>query len=258
MHDIGMKALAAALLAGVAAPAFAADPVDPVVEVIEQPAFGGWYLRGHIGMSNQFVDRLESPDFSLPLEHTFLDEGTFSSAPIMGVGIGYKFNDYLRGDIGVEYRGAADFSALDRATWGGGTPPSFTNDYSGKKSEWLLLANAYADLGTYYGITPYVGAGIGASRIEISNFRDINEINNGGGYANSTSTWNFAWALHAGLGIQATERVTIDLGYSYVNLGDAETGPIYNFDPAIDPASAITFKNIASHDLKLGVRYSLN
>lgn len=257
MHNIGMKALAATLLAGVAAPAFAADPVDPVVEVIDQTAvIGGWYLRGHIGMSNQFVDALESPDFLVPLEHTFLDDADFSSAPIMGLGIGYKFNDYLRGDIGVEYRGAADFDALDRAAWGDGT--SFTNEYSGKKSEWLLLANAYADLGTYYGITPYVGAGIGASRVEIANFRDINEIKNGGGYADATSTWNFAWALHAGLGIQATERMIIDLGYSYVNLGDATTGPIYNFDPALTPASGITFKDIASHDLKLGVRYSLN
>lgn len=256
MFDFGRKAFVATLLAGVAAPAFAADLPDPVIVDPAPVVYGGWYLRGHIGMSNQFLDGLESPDFLLPLEHTFLDKGDFSSAPIMGVGIGYKFNDYLRGDIGVEYRGAADFNALDRAAWGDGS--SFTNEYSGKKSEWLLLANAYADLGTYYGITPYVGAGIGTSRIEISNFRDINEINSGGGYADATSAWNFAWALHAGVGIQATERMTIDLGYSYVNLGDAETGPIYNFDPARAPASSMTFKDIASHDLKLGVRYSLN
>ncbi|WP_269931422.1 outer membrane protein [Aminobacter sp. HY435] len=260
MHFIGRRVVAAALLAGVSAPVYAADMPDPIIEV-PAPVYGGWYLRGHIGMSNQRLDRLEADAFSGPtiMSHTWLDKGSFSSAPIMGVGVGYKFNDYLRGDIGVEYRGAADFNALDRVERTPGGPGNvYTNDYSGKKSEWLLLANAYADLGTFYGITPYVGAGLGASRNTISNFRDVNELFNGGGYANTTSKWNLAWALHAGIGIQATERMTIDLGYSYVNLGDAQTGTIYNFDPSYAPVSGITFKNIASHDLKLGVRYSLN
>lgn len=260
MRNFGKKAFAAALLASATAPAFAADLPEPIIEV-EQPSYGGWYLRGHIGMSNQRLDRLESSAFSGPgiASHTWLDKGSFSSAPIMGVGVGYKFNDYLRGDIGVEYRGASDFNALDRVvTLPSGPGDTYTNDYSGKKSEWLLMANAYADLGTFYGVTPYIGAGLGASRNTISNFRDINNVLGGGGYANTTSKWNLAWALHAGIGIQATERMTIDLGYSYVNLGDAQTGTIYNFDPAYAPVSGITFKNIASHDLKLGVRYSLN
>ena len=108
-----------------------------------------------------------------------------------------------------------------------------TNDFRAQKSEWLFLANAYADLGTFYGITPYVGAGIGTSRNTISGFRDINIINGGGGYAGDESQWNFAWALHTGIGIQATERLTIDLGYSFVSLGDAHTGPLQNDDPGL-------------------------
>lgn len=260
MRNFGRNAFFAALLVGVSAPVYAADMPEAIMEVA-QPAYGGWYLRGHLGMSNQRLDKLQSVLFedSGILEHGWLDKGGFASAPIMGVGIGYRFNDYLRGDIGVEYRGKSDFNALDRVTWAPGDPDdTYTNDYSAKKSEWLLLANAYADLGTFYGVTPYLGAGIGASRNTISNFRDVNEFYGGGGYANSTSKWNFAWALHAGVGIQATERMTVDLGYSYVNLGDANTGTIYNFDPSLGSSAGITFKDITSHDLKLGVRYSLN
>ena len=255
-----MKAFAAALLVSVTAPAFAADLPEPIIEV-EQPSYGGWYLRGHIGMSNQRIKRLESSLFDIPAAHGWYDEGGFGSAPIFSVGAGYKFNDFLRGDLTVEYRGASEFHALD---WVQAAPagPITTNDYRGKKSEWLFLANAYADLGDFYGVTPYLGAGIGASRNTISGFRDTNIINGGGGYAADKSRWDLAWALHAGLGIKATERMTIDLGYSFVALGNGQTGELKNDDPTqpFPPAGneGIRFKDITSHDFKLGVRYSLN
>ena len=75
MFDIARKALFAALLAGVAGPAFAADYYEPPVE--EVPVYGGWYIRGHIGMSNQFFDELTS---SLYLEPSILDYGFTTTA----------------------------------------------------------------------------------------------------------------------------------------------------------------------------------
>ncbi len=258
MFDFARKALFAALLAGVAGPAFAADYYEPPVDIPPPPVVGGWYIRGHIGMSNQFFDGMTSDIYADPaiVDFGWYDRGGFGSAPIFGAGAGYKFNDYLRGDLTVEYRGKSDFEALDYVVDGAGLE---TNDYRAKKSEWLFLANAYADVGTFYGITPYVGAGIGASRNTISNFRDINVIRNAGGYADDESQWNFAWALHTGVGIQATERMTIDLGYSFVSLGDAKTGSLQNDDPDFTlPNDGFKFNDLYSHDLKLGVRYSLN
>jgi opacity protein-like surface antigen len=259
MFNFATKALFAALLAGVAGPAIAADYYEPPVEEAPPPeVYGGWYIRGHIGMSNQYFDELTSSLYLEPsiLDYGWIDSGGFSSAPIFGGGVGYQFNDYLRGDLTVEWRGKSDFNALDFVTDAGGTT---TNDFRAKKSELLFLANAYADVGTFYGITPYVGAGIGASYNTISHFRDINIINGGGGYANDDSKWNLAWALHAGLGLQASERMTVDLGYSFVSLGDAQTGPLQNDDPSFDiPNDGFKFNDIYSHDFKLGVRYSLN
>ncbi len=256
MHNFAKKILAAAVVAGGCAPAMAADLYEP--PVIEVPVVvGGWYIRGHIGMSNQDFDGLDSSlyDSAAILDYGWHDEGGFSSAPLFGVGVGYEFTDYLRGDLTVEYRGKSDFEALDYVTTAGGTT---TNDFSGTKSEWLVLANAYADLGTYYGVTPYIGAGIGASYNSIDHFRDINIINGGGGWADDASEWNFAWALHAGLGIEATERLTIDLGYSFVSLGDGATGTFHNDDPAFDiDNDGFQFNDIYSHDFKLGVRYAL-
>jgi opacity protein-like surface antigen len=257
MYGFVKKALFAALLTGVAGPALAADYIEEPIEVV---AVGGWYLRGYIGMSNQFFDGLESDLFDIPVEQGWYDDGGFGSAPIVGGGIGYEFNDYLRGDITVEWRGKSEFNALQwlRAD---ADPDITTDDYTAEKSELVFMANGYYDIGDFYGITPYVGAGIGTSYNTISHFRDINIIENGGGYADDNSEWNFAWALHTGLGFQATERMTIDFGYSFISLGDAETGALHNDDGTSFPEGlneSIKFNDLYSHDFKLGVRYSLN
>ncbi|WP_416795666.1 outer membrane protein [Ciceribacter azotifigens] len=249
-------AFAAMLLASTSA--LAADLyVEPDPQPVA-PSFGGFYLRGHLGMSNQQLGSLEHPLFDAVEIHEFLDEGGFDSAPLAGIGVGYQFNDWLRADAFVEYRGDASFSALDRYghTGAAGTVWDGTNDYSGTKSEWLLMANAYVDVGHWYGITPYVGAGLGASRNTISHFQDVNVPTAGVSYGDTASTWNFAWALHAGLAYQVTDRMTLDLGYSYMNLGDAKTGDLKAYDGSVTN-EPMHFKDITSHDIKLGFRYSL-
>jgi len=253
------------LLAGLMMPAQAADPYEPpVIEYDPPPKYvppsGGWYLRGHLGMTNQSVKSIYNILMDNPDRHEWLDRGKFASAPLFGVGVGYQVNNYLRVDGIVEYRGKAAFNALDRydeidtgnGVWDG------TNEYSAKKSEWLVMANAYADLGEFHGIVPYVGAGIGASRNTIHNFRDVNVPTNGVAYAGEAPTWQFAWALHAGVGIKATDRMTIDLGYSYVDLGSARTGDVIPFTGPNTVNNPTHFRRLTSHDFKLGVRYALD
>ncbi|MCA1492464.1 outer membrane protein [Sinorhizobium alkalisoli] len=247
-------AIIAALLSGtpaVAADLYIEDPGDPPVVLS-----GGWYLRGHLGMSNQRLGHLENGAFDDVAVHQFLDSGSFDSAPLGGLGIGYQFNDWLRLDGIVEYRGKADFAALDRYDEDGDGVWDGTNDYDGAKSEWLLMANVYVDIGDWNGIKPYVGAGIGASRNTISNFRDINVPNLGVASASSDPTWNFAWALHAGVAYQATDRLAVDFGYSYVDLGNARTSTIRSYDGNFS-SPPMHFEDITSHDFKLGMRYSL-
>lgn len=263
-----MKTAAKYLLGGFvlatagAAPAMAADIYEPTV--IETPeyvpaAVSGWYLRGDIGMSNQ---RLEGGLYNALFDTTdiveFLDPGGFSSAPTFQVGIGYQFNDWLRSDLTVQYRGAADFSALDRyETTDDANPATFdgTNDYSARKSELAMMANAYVDMGTYMGVTPYIGAGLGASRNTISSFTDVNVAAAGVAYGATHSEWHLAWALHAGLGYQINDRVTLDLSYSYLNLGNAQSGDLIAYDGTNTIYNPMVFNDIRSHDIKLGLRY---
>ena len=50
--------------------------------------------------------------------------------------------------------------------------------------------------------------------------------------------------------------MAIELGYSYVNLGNGTTGPDQHFDPTTPNGHVFQFHNITSQDVKLGVRWN--
>ncbi len=259
------------------AAAFAADMPIAAPPMYGPPIqdFGGWYLRGDIGFSNQSVKdvKLSNPAAYQGLS-SFNQTTGFDTAGTYQIGVGYQFNNWFRADITGQYRGKSNFKGTDLVTfpWGGGVASGFDN-YNASKSELLFLANAYVDLGTWWCVTPFIGAGVGASRVSISNFTDA-----GGNNANFTalgvpvvsgpvnasfataapgSKWNFAWALHAGLGYKVMPNVTLELAYSYVNLGDGVTGVASTFDGS-SGGHVFTFRNITSNDLTLGVRWDLD
>ena len=218
--------------------------------------FGGWYLRGDIGFSNQKVQRLNN----------VLDAGNltsdqhlgFNTAGIFGLGVGYTFNNWFRADVTGEYRGNSNFFGTDAITYAGGVG---VDTYHATKSEWVVLANAYVDLGTWYCITPFVGAGVGGARVSIANFTDQGLANNGGGalpglaFGDNISKWNFAWAVHAGLAYKVSPNLTFELAYRYLDMGDGLTGDLRTFDGTNKVNNPTTFKHITSQDLKLGMRW---
>lgn len=264
---------AASLLSSVA---FAADmPIAPPPAYAPPPPadFGGWYLRGDIGFSNQKTKdmRLQDPARYDGLS-SFNQTTAFDTAGTYQVGVGYQFNSWFRGDITAQYRGNSNFKGTDLVTFPfAGAVASGVDNYSASKSELLFLANAYVDLGTWWCVTPFIGAGVGASRVSISNFTD-NGLTNAqlatppfvGGppvassaVAGNGSQWNFAWAAHAGLAYRVSPNLTLELAYSYVNLGDGYTGVAATFDGS-SGGHAFKFRDITSHDLKFGVRWNLD
>ena len=243
--------------------AFAADmaiappPAYAPAPVVED--FGGWYLRGDIGFSNQRVDRLNNV---LDRNNTSsVQTLNFNSAGIFGLGVGYKVNNWFRADVTGEYRGNSQFHGTDRITYPGGVG---IDTYNGTKNEWVVLANAYVDLGTWWCVTPFIGAGVGGARVAINGFTDQGIANNGGGalpglaYGDSVAKWNFAWAAHAGLAYKVTPSFTVELAYRYLDMGDGLTGDLRTFDGVNAINNPMTFKHITSHDLKLGVRWDLS
>jgi opacity protein-like surface antigen len=250
-----MFALAGVTALVVGSGALAADLAAPYQPV----ATGGWYLRGYVGQSNQFVNSISHPSFATAQEFTFLDKGGFDSAPFYGAGVGYQWNSWLRTDVTGEYRGKASFHALDRF-YNTGAAAYNTNEYTASKSEWVALVNAYIDLGTWWSITPFVGAGVGVAFNTIEHFRDNNIIAGGGGWADIGRQTNLAWALHAGASYRASQSFAVELSYRYLNVGNGRSGILQNLDPLFvsgNPLAPMTFHNIQSHDLMLGLRWLL-
>jgi opacity protein-like surface antigen len=245
--------------------AFAADmaiappPMYAPPPVVED--FGGWYLRGDIGFSNQRVDRLNNV---LDAGNTSsVQHNNFNTAGIFGLGVGYKLNNWFRGDVTGEWRGNSQFHGTDRISYVGGVG---VDTYHATKNEWVVLANAYVDLGTWWCMTPFIGAGVGGARVAINGFTDQSIASNpvqpgpalaGLAYGDNVAKWNFAWAVHAGVAYKVTPNFTVELAYRYLDMGDGLTGDLRTFDGVNAINNPMTFKNITSHDLKLGVRWDL-
>jgi opacity protein-like surface antigen len=244
------------LLAGavtlVTLPAANAADLPPIMPV-KAPAvydYSGWYLRGDIGMTNQQVKSVTNSVLSNGF--TTVDKN-FESGMLFGLGVGYQFNSWLRFDVTGEYRGETGYHGMEVENNG-----NSANNITAKKSEWLGLFNAYVDLGTWYGITPFIGAGVGASRNTISSLRDQGTAAGALWYGAEGSKWNLAWAAHAGLAYSVTPGLTVEFAYRYVDLGDAFGGDLCTYDgTGCGQPDTTTFKDITSHDVKFGLRWML-
>jgi len=260
MSKLTTIAFATCALAVISAPALAADvPQRPVP--VPHAVMTGWYLRGDIGYSNQQVDEL----FNVLYEGVGVTDvnnisAEFDGGPTFGIGLGYRINNWFRTDVTGEYRSKVDFSGLDIITIPGDPFPVVPNNYDAKKSEWLVMLNGYWDMGSWHGISPFIGAGVGAANIEISGFTDVGIGSISGGpaisYGGDHDEWNFAWALHAGVGFEVTEAFTLELAYRYLDLGDAASGDLIASDGTNTIDNPMEFEDITSHDVKLGVRYT--
>src|ERR1700704_3996803 len=104
--------------------AFAADMAIMPPPVYAPPPvedFGGWYLRGDIGFSNQRVKSLDTPGYHDPGITVPPTIGLgFDNAGIFSLGAGYRVNNWFRADVTGEDRGNSQFFGTDAITFPGG------------------------------------------------------------------------------------------------------------------------------------------
>lgn len=234
----------------------------------------GWYLRGDIGYA---ISRSASATY-----RTF-DAGTltytnnnFATSDIdgdfvYGVGFGYHFNDWLRVDATLDHSNG-EFNGTTSAALPCGGGPAGTGCLSTDTAEYSaygLMINAYADLGTFSGFTPFVGGGVGYTHVDwsglSSNYYCVDAGSPCGGVGlTGTSTnaginsWRFTYALMAGVAYDLTDNLKVELGYKYRKI---ESGDMFEWDAASAGAGATGAQGndggIASHEVNVGLRYEL-
>jgi opacity protein-like surface antigen len=229
--------------------------------------FGGWYLRGDIGTtstnSNTLVSDLDN--VGSPAIQRF---GSLSGGTSYGVGVGYQFNNWFRADITGEYRSQVNFTGNNFYQYpnGGG---NLGDTYSGSHSSWVALVNAYADLGTWWCLTPFVGVGVGGAYNRTSGISDSATfspqfLQNGAVFTNTSlyqaggaGKFDFAWALHAGVAYKVTNNFTVELAYRYLDSGNVAFGQGTTFDGvAHGPATFRFGGDLISQDLRVGLRWT--
>ena len=265
---------------GAAQAAHAADllPPPPPIEapplrgaVVEEPS--GFYLRGDIGLgiSEMGTTRSSFDDPTVAVPDARIDHAEIGDSTFVGVGLGYQFNTWFRADVTGEYRGQAAINTVAsyNPTYNGVYAPGVCGNtaspqrcydlYSGTVSSAVFLLNGYVDLGTWYGLTPYVGAGVGVSTIRVGSFNDRSVGNTGGGYSDAQNFTNFTWAAMAGLGYHVTQNLILEASYRYLDQGNVFSGQIVCQPNGSNPCPLERQHfHLASNDFRLGARWLLS
>ena len=298
-RTLAFGALAAALL-GSAVPLLSAEAADldyglgdappPLAET--KVEFGtGWYVRGDIGATSLPAIKL-GPPVSLPTADNQLPPGPPSATIDSGSHVGYvaslaggyQFNKWFRSDLGFDFHqplvtnansgngnvfcvtgvsypnevinpgGAINYGAPALANGG------CTGNYTTKLNSYDVLVNAYIDLGTWYHVTPYVGAGVGLSFGHYQTSAAYVQANGvpyhitytdpqfGTSAPNfdrqqSGTYYNFAFAAMAGFAVDVYSHTKLDIGYRYLNLGSVP---------------GLTGGSLQEHEVRAGLRYMID
>jgi opacity protein-like surface antigen len=262
---------------GLAAPAFAFDnppPIDAPEYTGSIAAASGWYIRGDLGYSariNGDTASYRSIDATGASTTNSFDNQRFARDFSVSAGAGYQFNDFLRSDATVDY-----FSTTSKGKSGWETPCTYSTgegafggcSYRQQAVSALgLLANGYVDLGTYWGLTPYVGAGAGVSYVKWGDVQesyrcyyskkpsDCNGINYKQAKKEGADSWRFTYAVMAGVSYDVAQNIKLDLGYRYTRIGE---GDMFNFSSYEKDLGAFgmkaTDKGIDRSEFRAGLR----
>lgn len=239
--------LVAALVCGSMSAANAADIYEPpVVEAppVYQPVdFGGWYIRGDLGYRWSDFRGADYITYGYYPGTGTLD-GDLDGGWSIGGGVGYQINRYLRTDVTLDYWGGTDFTG-ETSGWCGEYRCTSLDETS--YDAWVLLANAYVDLGTYAGFTPYVGAGIGGTYLSWDDLRNTiyDDTTTHGG----SSDWRFTYALMVGTSYCFNPNLNLDVGYRYSRI---EGGDMFGYAYGAGPG---TDDGISTHEVRAGLRW---
>lgn len=233
-----------------------------------------WYLRGDLGVTRTSPYDLNGANGSSSMPNNWN----------VGLGFGYKFNDWLRADITADWQRlyrvnsntavtapCYDGFTFDPAfpTWGYLHATTCTAVSRSRAETMAVMGNLYFDLGNWYGFTPYVGAGVGVNVLfqkDQLNFYLPNQLS-----ATQTFVWDagitpiyyyqnldrrsnadylrLAYSFMGGVAYDLTDHLKVDVGYRFLNLGKID---------GVNRLGNTVTTEIRSHQIRAGFRYMID
>lgn len=136
---------------------------------------------------------------------------------MMSGAIGYRYT-YFRAEVEYIWRDQSEDKETLRIPIAG--RPDIVSTSTGEFDYESYMFNVYYDLSPYTWFTPYLQAGMGVTNLEYK-FR----YDDG---SDSYKDHNFTWVLGAGVSAKMTNRLNLDIGYRYFDMGKMGKGKLHN------------------------------
>lgn len=204
------------------------------------------------------ADFLEGYYGALKLQYAWqqADDMDTSSRPGVGQFVsGDERHNFLNGAVagGYQYgngwRTEGEYVFYKESEYTSGST-TFANSYNHHKvKSQRLMLNVYRDYALGHDFSVYGMLGLGIANVKSEGWQG----NTSRQYASSTQN-NLAYSLGAGITYTAMERLSFDLGYRYVDMGNIESG-YNNFTNARGLKDEQMKARLVSHEMVLGARY---
>ena len=210
----------------------------------------GYYITAKGGISKSMDTGVTDIINADPTDF-FLEDNDLGTGWAGGLSVGKYLTNKFRMELEFTRRGGLEYNALNS------NPSNFFYEKAHISSN-ALFVNGLYDFQPFSvkssSITPYIGGGIGIARNKMGMQKEIS-----GASGNVLNTWNsnsissLAYKLSVGTLVSFTEKVSLDLNYQYVNLGD--------FKGRVDSNSGYIYTRgihggeIKTQELMVGLQY---
>ena len=210
----------------------------------------GYYITAKGGISKSMDTGVTDIINADPTDF-FLEDNDLGTGWAGGLSVGKYLTNKFRMELEFTRRGGLEYNALSS------DPSNFFYEKAHISSN-ALFVNGLYDFQPFSvkssSITPYIGGGIGIARNKMGMQKEID-----GASGDVLETWDsnsissFAYKLSVGTLVSFTEKVSLDLNYQYVNLGD--------FKGRVDSNSGYIYTRgihggeIKTQELMVGLQY---
>lgn len=162
-------------------------------------------------------------------------DARLGNVPLFGIGFGYNISPWLSTLLSTDWRGVYNYKQYQTVTQGGTVNPlgNKTRYFDLKNTNLMLsiIANGsgidhmYIDFNNGSMLTPFIGAGLGAAKNDLTNFHSVEVANPGinKSYMNSKTAYSFAAQAMTGLTYVINKNFGVDLGYRFYYGGKFKT-----------------------------------